>query len=992
MLTLKDERFRVMNELISGMRILKLYGWELGFEDIINQIRVKEIQMIRRTQAAMVALIVEFKLAPFLMSVAAFYCYVLINPTHILTARTAFVGISVISDLGMAFALVPQIFSGVFQSLVSVGRMNSFLNSDEIDPYINREPDKLASSDLCLSIKNGYFAWVKSSAEEDQKTNLTAADGDQKKPIHKKRFVLRNINISVKKGHLLIIIGPVGSGKSTLLYALLGQLIKLNGEVTVIGKVAYVPQQAWILNASIRKNILFTKPFKNKKYEEVLKACALTYDLNVLPAGDETEIGEKGINLSGGQKQRISIARACYASADVYFFDDPLSAVDVHVGSHLFKHVIGHKGLLADRTRILVTHNVSYLPYADRVIVLKDGMVAEQGTYNELVRESQVFAELVNQLKAQQDKESPGQTRKKADENQDKVKNTDKFKQNAQLIEDEDMRLGAVDWHVYAAYLDAIGYKWPIMILFFSLMSVWFSIKARDWLSVWSGDVPGSDGKISETMRDYRILIYCVLGFGNAVALMLSLTARNYASIEAAALIHMNVLYCILRAPVSFFETTPTGRIVNRFSRDIAIVDVIAAETLHMWMFAVFQLCGTLLAITIEIPIFFAAAAPLSILYYGFQMLYLSLSRQLQRLISVTFSPIFSHFTETFAGISVIRAFEVKDFFVKESCRKLDASIQCSYADLAAERWLTVRLEICGSLILLFASLVMVYYHEQFQGHGEKVGLILTYSLSVTMMLNSIIRTNSQMEISLVSVERLLEYINLPSEAPWKTLQQDIPAEWPEHGGIAFENYSTRYREGLPLVLKSISIVINPGEKVGIVGRTGTGKSSLALALFRVLEAAKGRIVIDNIDIGLIGLHDLRHRLTIIPQDPVLFRGSLRLNLDPLRSFNDKELWRALELAHSKEFVGKLTASDGSKGLSYLVTEGGANLSMGQRQLLCLARALLRKSRILVMDEATAAVDQATDKLIQETIRKEFKHCTVLTIAHRLNTILDYDR
>ncbi|OQR74348.1 multidrug resistance-associated protein 1-like [Tropilaelaps mercedesae] len=926
MMKLKDDRFQVMNELINGMKVLKLYGWELGFRDIIQMIRLKEVQMIRKSQTAMVSLMVQWKLAPFLMSIAAFYCYVLIDDTHVLEASTAFVALNLIADMGLAFGkypMVPQLFTTVGQSRVSVARMNNFLNSAELDPYVIRTPETGADDPdvVTLSMKDGTFSWTSS-------------------------------------------------------------------------KVAYVPQQAWICNVSLRDNILFTKPYVKSKYEKVLEASALIADLKVLAAGDLTEIGEKGINLSGGQKQRVSIARACYAEADVYFFDDPLSAVDAHVGAHLFEQVLGHTGILQQCTRVLVTHSVALLPAVDHIIMLNDGQIVEEGTYNELVEANGAFADLVRQLEDQQNRDVPLPRLKKEGDQEEKAteKGITAQKAAAQLIQSEDMKVGTVEWRIYFAYLGAVGCKWPTIVIIFSMLSVAFMLMSRDWLAMWSTDRPGPDGKMSKELRDYRLIIYGMLGFGNAVTMLLCSLARNYASIKAGVLFHTRMLHSVLRAPMSFFETTPVGRIVNRFSRDVAVVDLAVAETLHMWLFALIQLAGTVLAITQSMPVFFTAALPLSGLYYGFQLLYVGLSRQLQRLTSVTFSPIFSHFTESFAGIAIIRAFEVEKAFVRESSRRLDRSVRCTYANLAAERWLGIRLEVCGSLVVLFTSLVMVYYRNEMQGHSGNVGMILTYSLMITMMLNGIVRSNSHIESCLVSVERIVEYINLPSEAEWRIQGVEPPWDWPAYGEIVFEEYSTRYREGLDLVLRNISATVNAGEKVGIVGRTGAGKSSLTLALFRVLEAANGRILIDGVDISCLGLHDLRQRLTIIPQDPVLFRGSLRLNLDPLRLFTDEELWSALELAHLKSFVSTLATDKFSKGLSFQVAEGGGNLSMGQRQLLCLARALLRKSRILIMDEATAAIDQETDELIQNTIRQEFKFCTVLTIAHRLNTIIDYDR
>ncbi|XP_022670317.1 multidrug resistance-associated protein 1-like isoform X4 [Varroa destructor] len=870
MAKLRDDRFQIMNELVGGMRVLKLYGWELGFRDIIQMIRVKEVKMIRKVQSAMALLIIQWRLAPVFMTMAAFYCYVLVNDNKGMDSDIAFIGSQIIAELGMSIAMVPQIFTTIYQSRISVRRMNAYLNSDEIDPYVIRivETGSADRNATTLLVENGTFAWTRSLGKGE------------------KQFVLRDINIAVKRGQLLAVVGAVGSGKSTLLNAIMGNLTKLSGRVSVCGKIAYVPQQAWIYNVSLRDNILFTKPFDKEKYGKILKASALLPDMKVLPAGDLTEIGEKGINLSGGQKQRISIARACYAEADVYLFDDPLSAVDAHVGAHLFEQVLGHSGILADRTRVLVTHSVSFLPFVDHIVMLKEGRIIEQGTFIQLVKTNGAFSELVRQLEGQQDKEgAAGPSKETADFEGISALGANVSKRAAQLTQAEDVKVGAVEWHVYFGYLSAIGCLWPTAILFFSVLSAVLSFVSLIWLHYWARDLPGPDGKVNVPLRNNRMMVYGLLGIANAAALLLCSVGRNYASIKAAVTFHTKVLYSVLRSPVSFFETTPLGRIVNRFAKDITIVDLMVADTLHMWAFAIIQLLVAIFMIGGHIPMFITSAVPLAALYYGFQLLYIALSRQLQRLTSISFSPIFSHFTESFSGISIIRAFEVEKAFVKESCKRLDESVRCTYASLAAERWLSVRMEVCGSLVVLFACLVMVYYGEKILS-AENVGMIFSFAMRVTATLNGIVRSNSQIETAFVSVERLIEYMNLPSEAEWSIRGQKPPEEWPTKGKVVFKNYSTRYRNGLPLVLKNISATIRAGEKVGIVGRTGAGKSSLTLALFRVLEPASGKIIIDGIDIRDIGLHDLRHRLTIIPQDSVLFRGSLRLNLDPLRMDN----------------------------------------------------------------------------------------------------------
>ncbi|KAK7111848.1 hypothetical protein V1264_011414 [Littorina saxatilis] len=463
-------------------------------------------------------------------------------------------------------------------------------------------------------------------------------------------------------------------------------------------------------------------------------------------------------------------------------------------------------------------------------------------------------------------------------------------------------------------------------------------------------------------------------------ALMVALGSRI-----ASKQMHQGMLVTVLRLPMTFFDTTPLGRVLNRFSKDVDTVDTVLPERMSMWLRCLLQVIGTVVVISMSTPIFLALIVPLGILYFIVQRFYVATSRQLKRLESTSRSPIYSHFGETITGASTIRAFNQQERFIQQSESKVDENQVCYYPSIVSNRWLAIRLEFVGNCIIFFASLFAVLGREHLS--PGIVGLSVSYAMNVTQTLNWMVRMTCELETNIVAVERVKEYTEAPTEAPWEIPEKKPDPAWPQDGVIEFKDYQTRYREGLDLVLKGINCSIKSGEKIGIVGRTGAGKSSLTLALFRIIESAEGQISVDDIGIGSIGLHDLRSKLTIIPQDPVVFSGSLRMNLDPFDKHTDEDLWKALEHAHLKNFVQGLPA-----GLLYECTEGGENLSVGQRQLLCLARALLRKTKVLILDEATAAVDLETDDLIQGTIRTEFAECTVLTIAHRLNTIMDYTR
>nr|XP_040235085.1 multidrug resistance-associated protein 1 isoform X8 [Anopheles coluzzii] len=999
----KDERVKLMNEVLSGIKVLKLYAWEPSFEQQILKIRDKEVKVLKSAAYLNAGTSFIWSCAPFLVSLVTFATYVLVDENNVLDASTAFVSLSLFNILRFPLSMLPMLISNMVQTSVSVNRINTFLNQEELDPD-NVQHDEKESSPLL--IENGVFSW---GGEET---------------------TLKNINVRVEKNQIVAVVGTVGSGKSSLLSAFLGEMDKISGRVNTLGRIAYVSQQAWIQNATLKDNILFGKPMDQRRYARVIEACALKPDIEMLPGGDMTEIGEKGINLSGGQKQRVSLARAVYNDADVYFLDDPLSAVDSHVGKHIFEQVIGPSGLLAKKTRVLVTHGITYLPNTDKIFVLREGEISESGTYQELMDKKGAFAEfliqhlqevseeeedldeikqqlensvggeeLLNQLKRSNSKRSrsestseTGSVKDISRQNSTTDSNTSLRRRTSEkapevaktkLIETEKSETGSVKWEVYKHYLKSIGLTLSVATVILNMIFQGFSIGSNLWLSRWStDDTAGND----TSRRDMYLGVYGAFGAGQVLSTFLSTLFLYIGALEASRTLHKTLLRRVLHAPLtSFFDITPVGRVLNRFSKDIDTTDSDLPATLRAWSACFFGVVATLVVISISTPIFAAVIVPIGILYYAVQRFYVATSRQLKRLESVSRSPIYSHFGETIQGVQTIRAYSVQDRFILESDEKVDGNQLCYCPSIIANRWLAVRLEMVGNLIILFAALFAVLGRETM--NAGLVGLSVSYALQITQTLNWLVRMTSDVETNIVAVERIKEYGETKQEAAWELPNSTLPRDWPEQGMVEFRDFQVRYREGLELVLRGISFTVNGGEKVGIVGRTGAGKSSLTLALFRIIESAGGSIVIDGQDISQLGLHALRSRLTIIPQDPVLFSGTLRINLDPFNAQSDDDIWKALEHAHLKTFVKGLTA-----GINHEVTEGGENLSVGQRQLICLARALLRKTKVLILDEATAAVDLETDDLIQRTIRTEFKDCTVLTIAHRLNTIMDSDK
>uniref|UniRef100_A0A8C2FK18 Uncharacterized protein n=1 Tax=Cyprinus carpio TaxID=7962 RepID=A0A8C2FK18_CYPCA len=958
----KDKRMKIINDILNGIKVLKYYAWESSFEAQVQEIREKELKVMRKFAYLSSVSTFIFSCAPAIVSLATFAVFVSVSPDNILDAEKAFTSISLFNILRFPLAMFPQLISIMVQVLEEIHAVTEAFNW-----YLPIKSEQMLSSfpelGAAVSMTDGTYTW-----ERDTEP------------------VLKNVSLDIKPGRLVAVVGAVGSGKTSLISALLGELHSLKGRINIKGSVAFVPQQAWIQNATVMDNILFGSNLDEERYRSVVDACALGPDLDLLPGRDQTEIGEKGINLSGGQKQRVSLARAVYSSADVYLLDDPLSAVDSHVGKHLFERVIGPTGLLKDKTRILVTHGISFLPYVDEIVVLVNGVVSEVGSYDGLRASKGAFSEFLETYGKEESSNanankglSPIQHFMRLRKNSSvRSKKDSGDKKGQRLIEKETMETGRVKFSVYLQYLRSMGWcfiTWSF--LFYFIQNVAF-IGQNLWLSDWTEDsVEYFNTTYPNHIRDMRIGVFGALGLAQGFLVFLGTILLADGSISASRTLHTSLLSNILKVPMVFFDTTPSGRIVNRFAKIIPM-------SFRSCILCLLGVLGTLFVICLATPIFTAVVVPMAVIYYFVQRFYVATSRQLRRLDSVSRSPIYSHFGETVSGISVIRAYGHQQRFLKQNEDTIDQNLKSVYPWIVSNRWLAMRLEFLGNLVVFFSALFAVISRDSL--NSGLVGLSISYALNVTQTLNWLVRMTSELETNIVAVERVREYAEIKNEAPWITSNRP-PDDWPTAGNIHFENYKVRYRPELELILHGITCDIQRTEKIGIVGRTGAGKSSLTNCLFRIIEASEGRILIDGIDISTLGLHDLRSRLTIIPQDPVLFSGTLRMNLDPFEKFSDEEIWSVLELAHLKDYVRGLPT-----GLQHEVSEGGENLSVGQRQLLCLARALLRKSRILILDEATAAVDLETDDLIQNTIRTEFSHCTVLTIAHRLNTILDSSR
>ncbi|KAK1994100.1 hypothetical protein LX36DRAFT_660894 [Colletotrichum falcatum] len=1020
----KDKRSRLINEIINNMKSIKLYAWGAAFMNKLNYVRNDlELKNLRKIGATQAFANFTWSTAPFFVSCSTFAVFVLTQDKP-LTADIVFPALTLFNLLTFPLAVLPMVITSIVEASVAVGRLTSFLTAEEIQPdAITVKPAPEEMGEETVIIRDGSFSWNR----------------------HEDKEALRDIDFTAYKGELSCIVGRVGAGKSSFLQCILGDLWKVKGLVEVHGTTAYVAQGSWILNATVKENIIFGYRYDPDFYEKTVRACALVTDFAQLPDGDETVVGERGISLSGGQKARVALARAVYARADIYLLDDVLSAVDSHVGRHIIENVLGPRGLLSTKTRILATNAIAVLTQASYITMIRNGEIVERGTYKQLVAMKGMVNDLIKTAGQESDPSSSasssgsssetstvieveGGSQEKSEEleeSQEQLLETEPIKTAASMknkkrsssmatlrrastasfkgprgkLTDEEvagskskqtkehMEQGKVKWNVYFEYAKNSNIVAVAVYIIALLASQTAQIGGSAWLKTWSEENEKAGGNLNV---GYYIGIYFAFGIGSSLLTVLqTLILWIFCSIEASRKLHERMANAIFRSPMSFFDTTPTGRILNRFSSDIYRVDEVLARTFNMLFVNAARSCFTLAIISVTTPPFTALIVPIVLIYYWIQRYYLRTSRELKRLDSVTKSPIYAHFQESLGGISTIRAYRQQQRFELENEWRVDANLKAYFPSISANRWLAVRLEFIGALVIVSAAGGIVFTVAAGKPVDPgMVGLAMSYALQITTSLNWIVRQTVEVETNIVSVERVLEYARLPSEAPEIIKSNRPPVAWPSKGSLELKNYSTRYREGLDNVLKNINLDIKSHEKIGVVGRTGAGKSSLTLALFRIIEPTAGHISIDQINTSSIGLLDLRRRLAIIPQDAALFEGTVRDNLDPANVHDDTELWSVLEHARLKDHVSGMEG-----GLDAKIHEGGSNLSQGQRQLVSLARAMLTPSNILVLDEATAAVDVETDAMLQATLRSPlFANRTIITVAHRINTILDSDR
>ncbi|XP_067132222.1 ATP-binding cassette sub-family C member 4-like [Centruroides vittatus] len=876
--------------------------------------------------------------------------------------------------------------------LVSLKRFQDFLLLQEKD-------DKTLKAVAESEILTEYGVWM---------NNVTATWKKETYPT------LNDISINVQPGELLTVIGPVGSGKTSFLMSILDEIPVTSGKVIAKGKIAYASQESWVFNESIRENILFGEKYQEEKYKKVLHITALEKDISFFPKGDLTIVGERGVIMSGGQKARINLARALYLDADIFLLDDPLSAVDVPVAKHIFEKCIME--YLKDKICILVTHQIQFLNSASKILVLnkeKSEIIGNCNTIENLemltgISSDKEIAENSMELETNVFNDDKIVESTQTDMS-DVIENSDNgnVENENKKIPSDDVEVETIGISVYKEYLNAgSSFLFRIFLLLMLFIAQSITTFSEYWLVKWlhnkriyaenvnnvenlifnSTIFNNSEDKGLYNSEEYNVYVYFGLICAVFFTMILSGLLLYKFFIAASLKLHKNMFHCITRTPISFLDKNPVGKVLNRFSKDVNIVDDILPFNVHQSLTRLFLFAGMCVLQAILCPYVLILTFVISILMYAMWTVHSRVLKSIKLMEGKSRSPVFSHLSVSFYGLTTIRAFKAENKFISTFNEYQDKHTATWIIYIALNRCLSIYGAIvCYTNLLITVIIFSISIHPD--GAGSQIGLVLSYTILFVLFFQSTIRFSSEMDFQMNSVQRILNYSKLKSEASYESSpDKRPPSDWPQKGEIHFDNISLQYSKDKNTVLKNLTFRIHSGEKIGIVGRTGAGKSSIIASLFRMTEPT-GTITIDGIDTKDIGLRDLRSKISIIPQDPMLFTGPLRRNIDPFNEYSDDILWQAIEEVQLKEVISTLPG-----GLDTHLSEGGRNFSVGERQLICLARTILRQNKILVMDEATSNIDKKTDSCIQKIIREKFKSCTVLTIAHRLHTIIDSDR
>ncbi|XP_072396581.1 ATP-binding cassette subfamily C member 4-like [Diabrotica undecimpunctata] len=1032
-----DTRIKLMSEITSGIQVIKMYAWEKPFEKVVELARRLEIDSITKSSY------IHGMLSSMSVFTERFALFIVVITFVLMEGRISgdivFSMAQLVNTVQLIFAMFfPRALSTYAEAKVSIKRIEEFLLLEETAPKKKLgEKGTLAGKPGEIELFNATASWSEN-------------------PIVP---TLVDLNLHLTPGTLCCVVGNVGAGKSSTLHLLLKELSPTNGKVNVFGNVAYASQEPWLFVSNVRENILFGRPYDKKRYQDVIRVCSLERDLKELPHGDKTLVGERGAALSGGQKARVNLARAVYSEADIYLFDDPLSAVDTKVGRHLFDECIVK--YLKNKTRILVTHQLQYMKKADIIVILNNGRIEKAANFSALSQD---------ELNVLQQEPEPEENEKEVKKERSKLERSesavsekslrlDHYQSNTSLTvseepedksneREEEVEQGTVPLSTFVEYfrsgagvffLTVTATAFIFAQAFTNITDLWLThwtniegkhyadmlaknvenisevnsnnltnavntllplltsaapvlstlptlptnISVMESLPTISSAIDTTTVRIeAEETFDQKtyIIIYTILMFSSMILLTLRSFLYFIVCMSSSRALHNKMFSNILQAPMRFFDTNPSGRILNRFSKDMGAIDEMLPKTGIDTIQIFTVLVGVLVLVFIVTPLMIIPTILIGILFYYCRNVYLASAQSIKRWEGVAKAPVFSHVSATLQGISTIRASNSEQMVIKEFDVLQDQHTGTYVCFLVSSTAFGLYLDIISTMFLALLTYQFLIFSSDSTAGGN-VGLVLSQSLILTGMLQYGVRQTAEAISNMISVERVLQYTKLEKEGPFESLTKP-PRDWPEKGKIVFKNTFLRYSLDVPPALKNLNIEVNSGEKVGIVGRTGAGKSTLIASLFR-LAPIEGTISIDNLNTADIGLKDLRLNVSIIPQEPILFSESVRYNLDPFEKYSDEILWKAIENVELKHVITDLNQT---------VSEGGSNFSAGQRQLLCLARAIVRNNKVLVMDEATANVDPGTDALIQKTIRERFKDCTVLTIAHRLNTVMDSDR
>ncbi|KAL5062777.1 hypothetical protein RYX36_024514 [Vicia faba] len=962
----QDERLRSTSEILNSMKIIKLQSWEEKFKNLVYSLRDKEFVLLSKAQKLKAFGSFLYWMSPTMISAVVFLgCGV--SKSAPLNAETIFTVLATLRNMAEPVRMIPEALSIMIQVKVSFDRLNNFLLDEELNKDDSERNMKQCSVNA-VEIQDGYFIW----------------DHESVSPT------LTHVNLEIKRGHKIAVCGPVGAGKSSLLYAILGEIPKISGTVNLGGNLAYVSQSSWIQSGTVQDNILFGMPMDRTRYEKAIKACALDKDINDFSHGDLSEIGQRGINLSGGQKQRIQLARAVYNDADIYLLDDPFSAVDAHTAAILFNDCV--MTALRSKTVILVTHQVEFLSEVDTILVMEGGKVIQSGSYENLLRTGSAFELLVSAHKdtiteLNQDNENKRDFENEAFSNPRDSQGFHLTKNQSegeissikgpigvQLTQEEEKVTGNVGWKPFWDYINYSKGSFMLCLIVLA-QSVFIALQTAStyWLAI-AIEIP----KVTNATL---IGVYAFISFASAAFIYVRTYLTALLGLKASTVFFSSFTTAIFNAPMLFFDSTPVGRILTRASSDLSILDfdipysITFVASISIEILVVISIMAS---VTWQVLI---VAVPAMVASIYIQKYYQATARELTRINGTTKAPIMNFASETSLGVVTVRAYNMADRFFKNYLTLVDTDASLFFHSNVAMEWVVLRIEAVQNLTVITAPLLLILLPQGYVSPGL-VGLSFSYAFTLTGAQIFWTRWFSNLSNYIISVERIKQFIHIPTEPPAIVEDNQPPSSWPSKGKIDLQSVEVRYRPDAPLVLKGITCTFKEGSRVGVVGRTGSGKSTLISALFRLVEPSRGDILIDGINICSMGLKDLRTKLSIIPQEPTLFKGSIRTNLDPLDMYTEDEIWKVNEL--TLQVVKKIVIL-----ISFAVSDEGGNWSLGQRQLFCLGRVLLKRNRILVLDEATASIDSATDAILQRVIRQEFAECTVITVAHRVPTVID---